>query len=114
VEDKRERRAIEKRTEERAKRTARRAQTDELREAVDVVGLWYRDLMATALGGEGAVINSDVAGELVQDAKSGSPAEAARAVGIVLEARRSLELNVQPALAVEAMFHRLRLAPAGG
>jgi len=114
VEDKRERRAIEKRTDERAKRTARRAQTDELREAVDVVGLWYRDLMATTLGGEGAVINSDVADELAQDAKSGSPAEAARAVGIVLEARRSLELNVQPALAVEAMFHRLRLAPAGG
>jgi hypothetical protein len=34
-------------------------------------------------------------------------------VAIVSEARRSLELNVQPALAVEAMFHRLRLASAG-
>ena len=84
-----------------------------MREAVDAVALWYRDLMATALGGEEAVINSDVAGELAQDAKQESPAEAARAVSIVMDARRSLELNVQPALAVEAMFHRLRLAPAG-
>ena len=46
---------------------------DELREAVDVVGLWYRDLMATALGGEGAVIDSDVAGELAQDARVDRP-----------------------------------------
>ena len=113
IEDARQRKALEKRIEERAKRTARRAQTDEVREAIDVVALWYRDLMATTLGGERAVINSDAAGELLQDAKKGSPADAARAVAIVSEARRSLELNVQPALAVEAMFHRLRLAPAG-
>jgi DNA polymerase III subunit delta' len=113
VEDARQRKAIEKRIDERAKRTARRAQLEEVREAVDVVALWYRDLMAAALGGEGAVINSDAAGELAEDAKQGSPADAARAVGIVSEARRSLELNVQPALAVEAMFHRIRLAPAG-
>ncbi len=113
VEDKRQRKALEKRIDERAKRTARRAQLEEVREAVDVVALWYRDLMAAGLGGEGAVINSDAAGELAEDAKQGSPADAARAVAIVSEARRSLELNVQPALAVEAMFHRLRLAPAG-
>ena len=104
---------VVKRIEERAKRTARRAQLEEVREAVDVVALWYRDLMATSLGAEGAVINSDAAGELAKDAKLGSPADAARAVAIVSEARRSLELNVQPALAVEAMFHRLRQASAG-
>jgi DNA polymerase III subunit delta' len=113
IEDARQRKALEKRIEERAKRTARRAQTEEVREAIDVVALWYRDLMAATLGGEGALINSDAAGELAEDAKHGSPADAARAVAIVSEARRSLELNVQPALAVEAMFHRLRLAPAG-
>ena len=113
VEDGRQRKAMEKRIDERAKRTARRAQTEEVREAIDVVALWYRDLMAATLGGEGALINSDAAGELAEDAKHGSPADAARAVAIVSEARRSLELNVQPALAVEAMFHRLRLAPAG-
>jgi DNA polymerase-3 subunit delta' len=113
VEDSRQRKALEKRIEDRAKRSARRAQLEEVREAVDVVALWYRDLMAASLGGEGAVINSDAAGELAEDAEQGSPADAARAVAIVSEARRSLELNVQPALAVEAMFHRLRLAPAG-
>ncbi|HEY0386843.1 MAG TPA: hypothetical protein VGC71_00230 [Gaiellales bacterium] len=113
VEDARQRKALEKRIDDRAKRTARRAQLEEVREAVDVVALWYRDLMAASLGGEATVINSDAAGELAEDAKQGSPADAARAVAIVSEARRSLELNVQPALAVEAMFHRLRLALAG-
>ena len=113
VDDKRERKAIEKRTEDRAKRTARRAQLEEVREAVDVVALWYRDLMAQGLGAPGAVINSDLAGELAGDAQDLSPGDAARAVSIVSDVRRSLELNVQPALAVEAMFHRLRQASAG-
>jgi DNA polymerase III subunit delta' len=113
VEDSRQRKALEKRIDERAKRTARRAQTEEVRDAVDTVGLWYRDLMAAGIGAEGAVINLDVSGELMQDARNCAPADAARAVAIVSEARMSLELNVQPALAVEAMFHRLRLAAAG-
>ncbi len=113
VDDKRERKALEKRIEERAKRTARRAQLEEVREAVDVVALWYRDLMAQGLGAPQAVINSDLAGELAMDAQDRSPGDAARAVSIVSDVRRSLEFNVQPALAVEAMFHRLRHAPAG-
>jgi DNA polymerase-3 subunit delta' len=113
VDDKRERKALEKRIDERAKRTARRAQLEEVREAVDVVALWYRDLMAQGLGAPQAVINSDLAGELAMDAQDRSPGDAARAVSIVSDVRRSLEFNVQPALAVEAMFHRLRQAPAG-
>jgi hypothetical protein len=84
-----------------------------VREAVDVVALWYRDLMAQGLGAPQAVINSDLAGELAMDAQDRSPGDAARAVSIVSDVRRSLEFNVQPALAVEAMFHRLRQAPAG-
>ncbi len=113
VDDKRERGMLKKRIDDRAKRTARRAQLEEVREAVDVVGLWYRDLMVQGLGAPGAVINSDLAGELAGDAQDRSPGEAARAVSIVSDVRRSLELNVQPALAVEAMFHRLRQASAG-
>jgi len=113
VDDKRERRALEKRIEERAKRTARRAQLDEVLEAVDAVGLWYRDLLAQGLGAPRAVINSDLADQLAMDAQDRSPGDAARAVSIVCDVRRSLEFNVQPALAVEAMFHRLRQVPAG-
>jgi DNA polymerase-3 subunit delta' len=113
VDEPRQRKALEKRIEERAKRSARRAQTEELRDAIDVVALWYRDLMVAGLGAGDLVINLGTAGDLVADAKSSSPADAARAVEIASEARRSLESNVQPALAVEAMFHRLRLAPVG-
>jgi DNA polymerase-3 subunit delta' len=113
VEDARQRKALEKRIEDRAKRTARRAQMEEVRDAVDMVGLWYRDLMAATLGAEGTVVNLDLSGELLDDAGRCAPGDAARAVLVVSEARRTLETNVQPALAVEAMFHRLRLAPAG-
>ena len=113
VEDARQRKALEKRIEDRAKRTARRAQMEEVRDAVDIVALWYRDLMAVTLGAEGTVVNLDLSGELLDDAGRCAPGDAARAVLVVSEARRTLETNVQPALAVEAMFHRLRLAPAG-
>jgi DNA polymerase-3 subunit delta' len=113
IDDPRQRKALEKRIDERAKRTARRAQIEEVRDALDVVAQWYRDLMVAGLGAEDLVINLRTAGDLVADARRSSPADAARAVAIASEARRSLESNVQPALAVEAMFHRLRLVPAG-
>jgi DNA polymerase-3 subunit delta' len=109
----RDRRAVQKRIEERAKRASRRAEVEEVRDAVDAVALWYRDLLATGLGAENAVVHSDLAGELAEDAQSGPPGDAARAVAVVSDVRRSLELNVQPALAVEAMFHRLRQVTAG-
>ena len=84
MDDKRERKALEKRIEERAKRTARRAQLEEVREAVDAVALWYRDLMAQGLGAPEAVINSDLAGEARHGCpESESPGDAARAVSIV-------------------------------
>ena len=56
------------------------------------------------------MINSDLAGELREDAQERCPRQQPGRSAIVLDARRSLELNVQPALAVEAMFHRLRPA----
>ena len=50
--------------EERAKRESRRAEWDELRLAVDTIGLWYHDLLADGPGGGEAVVNSDMAGGL--------------------------------------------------
>ena len=64
VDDPKERWALERRFEERAKRAGRRAEWDELRLAVDTVGSWYRDLMAVGLGAGDTVVNSDVAGEM--------------------------------------------------
>ncbi len=107
VDDPKDERALRKRYEERAKRAARRAEWDELRLAVDTVGLWYHDLLAAALGAQEAVINSDMAAGLPAPSTSGAAAHAQRALHAVADVRRSLELNVHPALAVEALFHRL-------
>ncbi len=106
VDDPKERRALERRFEERAKRAGRRAEWDELRLAVDTVGSWYRDLMAVGLGAGDTVVNSDVAGEMSPVA-AGAPGHAARALEVVTDVRRSLELNIHPGLGLEAMFHRL-------
>ena len=107
VDDKKDERALRKRFEERAKREARRAEWDELRLAVDTIGLWYHDLLATALGAGEAVVNSDMAGGLSEASSRGGAGHASRALDAVADVRRSLEWNVHPALAVEALFHRL-------
>jgi hypothetical protein len=109
VDDPKERRALERRFEERAKRAGRRAEWDELRLAVDTVGSWYRDLMAVGLGAGDTVVNSDVAGD-ISPAAAGAAGHAARALEVVTDVRRSLELNIHPGLGLEAMFHRLHQA----
>jgi DNA polymerase III subunit delta' len=106
VDDPKERRALEKRGEERAKRAARRAEWDELRLAVDTIAWWYRDRLAAGLGAEDVVVHSDAAGDTAA-APAASAAHAARALEVVADVRRSLELNIHPGLGVEAMFHRL-------
>jgi DNA polymerase-3 subunit delta' len=106
VDDPKERRALEKRGEERAKRASRRAEWDELRLAVDTIAWWYRDRLAAGLGAEDVVVHSDAAGETAA-ASAGTAAQAARALEVVTDVRRSLELNIHPGLGVEAMFHRL-------
>ena len=106
VDDPKEHRALEKRGEERAKRAARRAEWDELRLAVDTIAWWYRDRLAAGLGAEDVVVHSDAAGDTAA-APAASAAHAARALEVVADVRRSLELNIHPGLGVEAMFHRL-------
>jgi DNA polymerase-3 subunit delta' len=112
IDDERERRAFRRRYEERAKRMARRAEWDELRLATETVGLWYRDLLACSLAGEGPMVNSDMAEALAEDADGGRVAQLLGALEAVFETHRSLELNVHPGLAMEALFHRLRGRPA--
>jgi hypothetical protein len=53
------------------------------------------------------VVNSDIAGGLSVATSRGAAGHAARALDTVSDVRRSLELNVHPGLAVEALFHRL-------
>jgi DNA polymerase III subunit delta' len=110
ADDDRERRALTRRYEERSKRLARRAEWDELRLAVDTIGWWYRDRLADSLGAPDAVLDSDPAGDVAEGTAGGAVSDVVDALSVVLEARRSLELNVHPGLALEAMFHRLARA----
>jgi hypothetical protein len=98
--------------EERAKRAGRRAELDELLLALDTIAWWYRDVLAAAVGAEELVIHSDMAGEAAEDARIGAPGQLAQALGILSDVRRSFEVNVQPSLAVEGLFHQLRRVPA--
>ncbi len=112
VDDERERRALTRRSEERGKRMARRAEWDELRLAVETVGLWYRDLLAASLEPGSPMVNSDLADALAGDADRSRVAQILAALEAVFQTHRSLELNVHPGLAMEALFHRLRGVPA--
>jgi DNA polymerase-3 subunit delta' len=107
TDDPKERKALEKRVEERAKRVARRAELEELLEALDTVAWWYRDVLAAHLGAESVVVHSDLAGEAVSDGQSESPARLVRALGVLADRRRSFDLNVTPPLAIEGLFHEL-------
>jgi hypothetical protein len=53
------------------------------------------------------VVNSDMSEGLRVATSMGGAGHAQRALDAVADVRRSLELNVHPALAAEALFHRL-------
>ena len=112
VDDPKQERALRKRFEERGKRAGRRAEWDELRLAVDTVGLWHRDRLAAALGANDTMLDSEAVGG-APDTHACDAASSMAALAMVLDARRSLELNVHPGLALEALFHRLSSVPGG-
>jgi DNA polymerase-3 subunit delta' len=112
VDDEREQRALTRRYEERGRRMARRAEWDELRLATETVGLWYRDLLAASLAEDVPMVNSDLVEALADAADGGQVPQLLAALEAVFETHRSLELNVHPGLAMEALFHRLQRVPS--
>jgi DNA polymerase III subunit delta' len=104
--------------EQRARRAERGAEKDEVLSSLEVLASWYRDLVVVGAGAEEAVLNCDRLAELSQDAQADRSERAARAAETVREVWRSfVELNVQPRLALEALFIRLRrdlTEPLGG
>jgi DNA polymerase-3 subunit delta' len=91
--------------EERARRAERRAKTGTLEHALQLIGLWYRDLACLAAGAEELVHNSDRLDALREDAAKGSAWR--RAVEQVDDTRAALLLNVSEELALEALAYRL-------
>ena len=72
---------------------------------------WYRDLVVVAAGAEDAVVHADRLDDLREDAAAGAADGAVEAAESVREAWRALdEFNLNPSLALEALFVRLRRA----
>lgn len=94
--------------EQRGKRVARGVEREEIGEALDLLAAWYRDVLAAAVGAAAAALNADRLPELEADGERVGVAASARAAEAVSAARRTFQLNVSPALALEALFVGLR------
>lgn len=111
-------RAVTKELDTRSTRRQREARIGTVQAALDDLAGWIRDCLAVAAGGAGdAVVHRDALPALHADADALGPAGLLHAAEAVLATRERLERNVQPALALEAVFlelSALALAPAGG
>jgi DNA polymerase III subunit delta' len=95
--------------EQRLRRAAFGAEREDVLEALEELADWYRDLIATAVGAQAAAVNCDRLPELAADASVARLSAAERATEVVRETWRNYEeLNLHPALALEALFVRLR------
>jgi len=97
---------------ERARRAQRRAETGVLDHALQLAGLWYRDVGAVAAGAPELAFNADRAEQLRHDAQGRSPAALRKAQELVDDTRARLQVNVGFELACEALAFRLEEALA--
>ena len=101
--------ATEREAEQRARRAERGRRARGGARALEELAAWYRDLVVVAVGAEDAALHSDRLAELAEDASASGSRRAERAAERVRETWRSFEeFNVQPQLALEALFVRLR------
>jgi len=103
----RERNAIEKEFEESAKRDARRARRESLELSLTLTALTFRDLICLAENASDAVLASDRAPALAEQARSRDARRLREAAERCEEVRQSLELNVTEDLALSALGFRL-------
>jgi DNA polymerase III subunit delta' len=92
---------------EQAQRADRRATTGALDQALQLIGLWYRDLACVAAGAPELAHHSDRLPALAEDAQGHEPAALQEALETVEDARARLALNVDPQLSFEALAYRL-------
>jgi DNA polymerase-3 subunit delta' len=90
-----------------AKRAARRRRTELLDLGLRLAATWFRDLAATAAGAADVAYNRDRLEQLGSQAAALDQSEARRAVELVEDTRRRLDLNVSEELALEALSFRL-------
>ena len=100
--------------EQRVKRAQRGAERNELLAALEGLEAWYRDLVVVSAGADDAVVHADRLEELREDVSAGVGDGAVDAAEAVRETWRALEeFNLNPSLALEALFVQLRRALAG-
>ncbi len=94
--------------EQRVRRAQRGAERDELLAGLEGLEAWYRDLVVVAAGAENAAVHADRLDDLREDVAAGASDGAVEASEVVRDAWRTLEeFNLNPALALEAMFVRV-------
>ncbi len=115
--ERKEREGMEASSREEEQRLRRLAYGVEREAALDALGelaAWYRDLVCVAVGAEAAVAHLDHLSQLRADASPERLGAAERAAELVRATWRSFaKLNLQPKLALEALFVRLRDELAG-
>jgi len=101
-----ERKRIETEWTDRIKRVRRRVETSALDLALQLVALWFTDLMCLSWGAEDLVRHCDRCSQLAADL-GGAPLQLRAAVELVEETRARFALNVTEELACEALAYRL-------
>ena len=109
-----DRKRVETEWNERIRRTTRRVSTGALDLALQIVALWFADLVFLGYDAGDLVRNCDRRAELAEDAGRPAPAPARlrAAVELVEETRERFMLNVSEDLACEALAYRLERALA--
>jgi DNA polymerase-3 subunit delta' len=104
---KKDHKRVEREYAERAKRTHRRAHTGVLDHAVQLAGLWFRDVMCVAQDMPDLAHNADRLDALREDAEGRSVHRLRAAVALCDETRANWILNPSEELALEALSLRL-------
>jgi DNA polymerase-3 subunit delta' len=98
-------------SEQRLRRVQRGAEREELLASLEELASWYRDLVVIAAGAEQAVVHADRLEVLRADGTPERAPDAEQAAELARDAWRTLEeFNLNPSLAFEALFVRLKAA----
>jgi len=98
-------------SEQRLRRIQRGAEREELLASLEELASWYRDLVVVAAGAEQAIVHADRVETLREDGTRERAADAEAAAELVRTAWRTLEeFNLNPGLALEALFVELKRA----
>ena len=94
---------------QRVRRAYRGAERDELLAGLEGLEAWYRDLVMVGAGADEAALHADRLDALREDVAAGADEGAPVAAEAVRDAWRAFEeFNLNPSLALEALFVRLR------